>query len=313
MPDFDIKDKKKSIKDRIYNVHLKYEKVEDDGLINLSTSSLPTKVDLSESCKLIYDQRSIGSCTANACSWAYYYQKRSFLPSRLFLYYYSRLYDQQNGDNSVKIDDGSTLESAVRTLKNKGVCPEGRYPYIIRKYGKRPPPRLSNIAVNNRIISFSKIAQNINSMKQCLANNKPFVFGIYVFDSYESSYTDRTGILTTPNTRTESFLGGHAICAVGYDDEKQLIKFANSYGKSWGDEGFGYIPYNYILNPDLADDMWVINEFFTKRLNNKSKINNNKKKSDKRVFTTHYLKMLKVKNIYNMKLNRNINKIGSKK
>ena len=39
-------------------------------------------------------------------------------------------------------------------------------------------------------------------------------------------------------------LGGHAICVVAYAGDKKQFKFANSWGSSWGDKGFGYIAEN---------------------------------------------------------------------
>ena len=46
--------------------------------------------------------------------------------------------------------------------------------------------------------------------------------------------------------KNENTLGGHAICAVGYDDKKQLIKFKNSWSTQWGNKGYGFLPYAYI-------------------------------------------------------------------
>ena len=45
---------------------------------------------------------------------------------------------------------------------------------------------------------------------------------------------------------------------VGYDDFKKWFITMNSWGKSWGDKGFFYIPYDYLTNPNLASDFWVI-------------------------------------------------------
>jgi len=46
--------------------------------------------------------------------------------------------------------------------------------------------------------------------------------------------------------KNEKALGGHAICPVGYDEEKRLIKFKNSWSTKWGQNGYGYLHYAYI-------------------------------------------------------------------
>jgi C1A family cysteine protease len=56
----------------------------------------------------------------------------------------------------------------------------------------------------------------------------------------------------------EQMLGGHAVLAVGYDDAKQRFTVQNSWGTSWGDKGFFYMPYEYLTNPNLADDFWTM-------------------------------------------------------
>ncbi|CAK9030609.1 unnamed protein product [Durusdinium trenchii] len=53
--------------------------------------------------------------------------------------------------------------------------------------------------------------------------------------------------------------GGHAVCAVGYDDFQQCFIVRNSWGEDWGDQGYFYMPYEYICHPQLAQDFWAIN------------------------------------------------------
>ncbi len=60
---------------------------------------------------------------------------------------------------------------------------------------------------------------------------------------------------------TESLLGGHCILLVGYDDGTQRVIFRNSWGL-WGNQGYGTLPYAYLLNPQLAGSTgsisWVV-------------------------------------------------------
>jgi C1A family cysteine protease len=50
---------------------------------------------------------------------------------------------------------------------------------------------------------------------------------------------------------------GHAVLVVGYSDIKEAFLFQNSYGKQWGDGGYGWLPYEFVLQ-DLAIDWWSL-------------------------------------------------------
>ncbi len=58
--------------------------------------------------------------------------------------------------------------------------------------------------------------------------------------------------------KKEKVLGGHAVMAVGYDDNREAVIVRNSWGKEWGDKGYFYMPYAYITNSHLCDDFWTI-------------------------------------------------------
>ena len=56
----------------------------------------------------------------------------------------------------------------------------------------------------------------------------------------------------------EKLLGGHAVLAVGYDDKQQRFLVRNSWGKGWGLGGYFTMPYTYMTDPNLCDDLWTI-------------------------------------------------------
>ena len=95
-------------------------------------------------------------------------------------------------------------------------------------------------------------------MKQSLLNGYPFVFGFNVYESFESDNVTKTGVVPMPDVNKEKLLGGHAVMAVSFDDNLRVIGCRNSWGDKWGDEGYFYLPYDYILDANLASDFWII-------------------------------------------------------
>lgn len=220
---------------------------------------LPTLIDLRPKCPPVYDQSSVGSCTANAIGAAYQFKlisqnETAWMPSRLFLYYNERFIE-----NTVNYDSGAQLKDGLKSLNKDGICDEKLWPYKVCKYKKKPSKKAYDAAKSNTIELYEKIPDgNLFLMKQCLAKGTPFVFGFTVYESFEGEEIARTGIMPEWNA-TESIMGGHAVCAVGFDDEKQVMIIRNSWSASWGDKGYFYMPYSYISNPNLASDFWCIN------------------------------------------------------
>ncbi|MDQ0885022.1 hypothetical protein QFZ81_000110 [Paenibacillus sp. V4I9] len=88
----------------------------------------------------------------------------------------------------------------------------------------------------------------LDSMKISLLINGPFVMGVPVFENWSNNEVRATGIIPQPDNTTSS--SGHAICIVGYDDNKRMFKFKNSWGTEWGEAGYGYLPYEYSSQSD---------------------------------------------------------------
>lgn len=222
------------------------------------TESQSEDVDLRENCPEIYDQGKLGSCTANAIAFAYEYdqikqkEENPFIPSRLFIYY-----NERDMDEMTDIDSGSSLRNGIKTISKQGVCKESEWPYDITQFTVKPPTILYEEAKEHLSIKYKKIKQSENQLKMALKSGYPVVFGISVFESLESLETYNTGIVPMPN-RDEKMVGGHAITLVGFNDKKKQFIFRNSWGKDWGEKGYGYIPYNYVTDSNLASDFWIV-------------------------------------------------------
>jgi C1A family cysteine protease len=224
----------------------------------MSVAKLPEKVDLRPGCPPVYDQGSLGSCTANAIGAAIQFERLKqklipdFVPSRLFLYYNERAME-----NSIDSDSGAQIRDGIKSIATQGDCPEIEWPYEIDKFTLKPTKQCYKDAVKYTAVQYQRIPQILNQMKGCIASGYPFVFGFSVYSGFENEKVAETGELNMPTSK-ETLLGGHAVVAVGYDDKTQRFNVRNSWGKSWGVKGYFTMPYAYLTDSNLADDLWTI-------------------------------------------------------
>lgn len=207
--------------------------------------------------KVVYDQGSLGSCTANALCAAYRYEiiKQNRLDidvSRLFLYYQERVIE-----GTVNEDSGAQLHNGITVLKTTGICHENIWPYDIAKFSTKPSVKSYRDAKQHHVLDAQPISQTLKDLKQTLVDGYPIVFGFIAYASFESEEVAKTGIVPMPN-KNETEVGGHAVCIVGYDDTKSTFLVRNSWGEKWGQGGYFELPYDYVTNPDLAQDFWEI-------------------------------------------------------
>jgi len=242
--------------------------------IDMGEPKVVTSVDLRKWCSPVENQLTLGSCTAHAgIGIVEYYEKRAFNKhiegSRLFLYKVTRNLMQQTGDT------GGRLRDVMRALALCGVPAEKYWPYNIVDFDKEPDAFIYSIANNYEALKYfchdplgSDIASAtvLESVKKYLSAGIPSMFGFWGFPSFNDS--DVKGGIPYP-CQGESAEWGHAIVAVGYDDEKKIknlkcnkettgaLLIRNSWGTSWGDKGYGWMPYDYVLNK-LAMDFWSL-------------------------------------------------------
>ena len=238
-----------------------------------STPRIPASVDLRAWCSPVEDQASLGSCTANAGAGVVeYYENRAFGKyidaSRLFLYKATRNLLHWTGDT------GAFLRTTMGALVLFGVPPEEYWPYETADFDKEPTAFCYAFAQNYQTIKYYRhdppgTSKDVllNRIKTKLATGHPSMFGFTVYNSILQA--DKTGRIPYP-CKGEKILGGHAIVAIGYDDtmkikntgkcgieSKGALLIRNSWGTGWGESGYGWLPYEYVLK-GLAEDFWSI-------------------------------------------------------
>mgnify|MGYP001002319971 CR=1 FL=1 len=222
----------------------------------LARRALPKAVDLRPGCSAIEDQGALGSCTANALVGALeFLEIKDGRPpadlSRLFVYYNERVIE-----GTVRQDSGAMLRDGIKSLARLGVCGEALWPYRIARFAVRPGAACYTQARRHRITQYQRLS-SLAEMRDCLAAGLPFVFGFSVYASFESTAVARSGRVNLPG-RGEALLGGHAVCAVGYDDAARRFICRNSWGAGWGLRGYFTMPYAYLEDRNLSDDFWTI-------------------------------------------------------
>ncbi len=231
--------------------------------------SLPASVDLAPKFpRPPYDQGQVGSCTGNGIAGAIEFDRAKqklgpdFIPSRLFIYYNERAME-----HTVNSDAGAMIRDGIKSVSKLGVCPEDMWTYegdttpdnggTNNKVFTKPDPKCYTEAKKHVVVSYLRLVQSQSQLKGCLAAGYPFVFGFTCYDSLMSDATAKTGDISLP-TDGEGVIGGHCVVAVGYDEATRLFKIRNSWGATWGNKGYGTIPYSYLTDSQLATDMWTI-------------------------------------------------------
>jgi hypothetical protein len=205
----------------------------------------------------IKDQGRLGSCTANGIAGQIEYEEAfqgdtDCAPlSRLWLYWHERALE-----GSIPWDAGAYPLDGFKVANHSGIPIEDEWPYDIARFRDAPPDFPD--AAQHMALVYVEVPQHAYAIQTVLAAQAPIGLGFTVYESFESSEVERTGVVPMPG-KNEGVLGGHYVFIVGYRwlHGRRYYICQNSWGPDWGDEGYFYMPGRYVTDPSLAGDLFA--------------------------------------------------------
>ena len=202
---------------------------ERDWVSKNENIELPKILDYRKDLLGIRNQGNQGTCYAQSVACMKEWQEKKdrgfdkYLSPQFFYNNRSNLYD--NNENN---DEGMFGRDVMKLLKSIGICEEEKYPYGLIQKREEISESCYLLAKKNIIKGYARI-NDLNTLKESLYKNGPCLIAFPVYNNGNEIWKQKNN---------EKFMGGHAMCVVGYLDDCFIIR--NSWGKYWGDNGYCY-------------------------------------------------------------------------
>lgn len=231
-----------------------------------------TNIDLSHDFTPIKSQGQLGACATFAVTSVYEYilkknDRSDHDLSERFLYYNAREKDGRLDE------EGVPISTAIRSIGEKGICTEEKWPYSFDEYNIKPSEeayqdaesRLIKKALNLKLSD--DMDKNRDTLRSAIAEGYPIVFSLNLFEAFDHIGSDGMVPVPSPgdpilqrNVTDDNNSSRHAMVACGYDDKNQVFLVRNSWGEHFGKQGYCFIPYAYICNHEYLNCAYIITE-----------------------------------------------------
>lgn len=209
---------------------------------------LPKRASLYQYCPTPANQGQYGTCT----SWAIAYAARTIMeaqrngitnPATNAKEAFSPTFVYYNIKRKPGCKDGTYIGDGLKLLKEKGVPKKSTFYEDCASY---IPESAYTDAANYKIEDYFTLfnigepaEKKIEASKMALSQGRPVIIGMECYTSF-SYAKDLWG------GSADQYQGGHAMCVIGYDDEKYggAFQIMNSWGTGWGSNGFTWVTYN---------------------------------------------------------------------
>jgi len=238
-----------------------------------AAKNLPSRIDLRQYTGAIEDQLYTSSCVANATVSALEMlleRSGKFLHlSRLFNYYNIR----KDYSNLRGIDGGAYLSDGFKSVYSLGIPAETTWEFNPQLVNTEPTQAAYTEALGRKVQRYERVGKftiktpvddsySVDMVKASLAMGYPVTVALVV----NSTIFSVKGNLASPECKYKQIVnddypsaGGHAVVLVGYDDALGGFITENSWGETWGDQGYGIISYE-VMKADCFD-AWTCTAF----------------------------------------------------
>ena len=221
--------------------------------------SLPPVYSLRAKCSPVRDQGQTGECTGESVVGAAEFLamktgdgKLPFRKSVKFAYYNGRrmMFPPQTFD-----DSGCYIRTVIKAAARYGICAEAMWPES-NGYASKPNVSAYADATRFQLTEYASVeddapANTLDNVRRTIYSGLPVCFGFDVYSSFMTDAVAKSGLASIPTA--ETIEGGHAVLAVGYDDIRSLVEVKNSWGAQWGDAGYFWLPYWFLLRGHASD------------------------------------------------------------
>lgn len=217
-------------------------------------NEIPVRVSLKKYCPIPGDQGKSGACVGWAVGYGALSIQRAILnnmtdPARITQMANSAafLYNQIK-QNKTDCAEGAFLEDALGLVKTVGDCLERSFNYTQQHCNAQPDAAHIAEAAQYRVRDFATVfaideepKQKTGKACKILATQTPLVVGLGVTKSF---FDILPGTAAWNPDATESLVGHHAMVLVGYNSVEKYFELFNSFGASWGQNGFIRLPFD---------------------------------------------------------------------
>ena len=217
-----------------------------------------TSADLRASFTSIKSQGQVGACASFAFTSVYEYilNKNGKLTeadlSERFLYYNTR---KRMG--TIDKDSGSNMYDAGKALEEEGLCSEDLCGYVndFEAHLEAPSAQAYADGLTRRVAETMNVNIKEQDIKSAIVEGYPVIVSLHLHESFNNVGSD--GFVKRPDD-SDPVVGWHAMVIVGFSDKDKVFIVRNSWGTDFGDKGYCYIPYSYVLDTTLNSMCCII-------------------------------------------------------